>query len=136
GPLMSHPTSEPATSTGPRIVTRPWDMNWSRPAPGGPNLMDVGSFLMIGHRHWPPPLMQAVSSDGVEQAWWSCVPPTQLDIPQAGSAQSISPLQSLSIMSAQLPASGPVGTQGREVVVVVLDVVVVVVVVVVVTHRM
>src|SRR5947199_59168 len=45
---MSHPTSEPATSTGPRIVTRPWDMNWSRPAPGGPNLMDVGSFLMTG----------------------------------------------------------------------------------------
>src|SRR5437667_1450818 len=134
--LSSHPTSEPATFTGSVIVTRPCDVNWSRPAPAGPNLMAVGSLWMIGQRHSPPPLIQAVCCFGVVQGWWSCVPPSHLDGPQAGSAQSMSPLQSLSIMSAQ--PSGPVGTQPWTVVVVVLGTVVVVVgmVVVVVTHRM
>src|SRR6059058_5439506 len=121
--LSSHPTSEPATFTGSVIVTRPCDVNWSRPAPAGPNLMAVGSFWMIGQRHSPPPLIQAVCCFGVVQGWWSCVPPSHLDGPQAGSAQSMSPLQSLSIMSAQ--PSGPVGTQPWRVVVVVLGTVVV-----------
>src|SRR5438309_10674657 len=126
--LRSHPSSEPATSTGLVIVTRPCDVNRSRPAPAGPNLMAVGSFWRIGHRHWPPPLMQSVCSEPVEQDWPFCVPPSHVDKPQSGSAQSISPSQSLSIMSAQ--PSGPVGTQ-PSVVVVVGGVVVVVV-----THRM
>src|SRR5438445_9972057 len=131
--LRSQPTSEPSTSTGSVIVTRPCDTNWSRCAPGGPNLMVVGSFWMIGHWHWPPPLMQPFCSSVVEQDLPFCVPPTHVDLPQAGSAQSINPLQSLSIMSAQ--PSGPVGMQACKVVVVVV-VVVVAIVVVVVTHRM
>src|SRR5947208_7057326 len=59
-------------------------------------------------------------------------PPTNVESPYVGSAKSISPLQSLSILSPQLPASGPVGTQGIVVVVVTIVVVVVVIVVVVV----
>ena len=76
--------------------------------------------------------MHATCACGVEQGWWLFVPPTHVERPQAGSAQSISPLQSLSVMSPQLPASGPVGTQGTVVVVVRIVVVVVVIVVVVV----
>src|SRR5438046_3156207 len=132
--LRSQPTSEPSTSTGSVIVTRPCDTNWSRCAPGGPNLMVVGSFWMIGHWHWPPPLMQPFDSNVVEQDLPFCVPPTHVDLPQAGSAQSINPLQSLSTMSAHI--SGPVGMQGTIVVVVVVMIVVVVVEVVVVTQMM
>src|SRR5439155_3144755 len=100
----------------------------------GPNLMVVGSFWMIGHWHWPPPLMQPFCSSVVEQDLPFCVPPTHVDLPRAGSAQSINPLPSLSTMSAHI--SGPVGMQGTIVVVVVVMIVVVVVEVVVVTQMM
>src|SRR2546422_1079034 len=92
--------------------------------------MVVGSFRMGGHSHMPPAVVQADLVCGVLQSWPALVPPTQ--IAQAGSLQSISPLQSLSILSSQWPASGPVGTQA----VVLVVLVVVVVVVVVVVHKM
>src|SRR5438552_7917419 len=104
--------------------------------------MVVGSLHRGPHWQVPPVWVQALALGGrfalpqVEQSSPLCGPPEHTGGWQAGSAQSMSPLQSLSIMSPQF--SGPVGTQPWTVVVVVLGTVVVVVgmVVVVVTHRM
>src|SRR5712691_5126550 len=94
--------------------------------------MVVGSLAMLGHWHVPPPWAQAVCVGVVEQSMPSWVPPTHFAGWQSGSLQSISPSQSLSIMSLQWPASGPVGVQTVVVVVLVVVVVVVTTVVVVV----
>ena len=96
--------------------------------------MLVGSLQRGPHWQVPPLWVQALALGGrfalphVEQSSPLCGPPAHTGGRQSGSAQSISPSQSLSIMSSQI--SGPVGTQPASVVVVVVGIVVVVVVIV------